>query len=83
MVDKKRDKMLLALCKFMWGQIQLTWGNGWRCLGKELQRAIIAERVFYLFVARDRVEGYTVTPQEMCEYLTRMFNFCGIDEDGK
>lgn len=83
MKNKDRDKMLLAMCKTMWEQIRSVWGNGWRCLGEEMKRAVITERVFHIFSGRAGVEGYKVDPQEMCEYLKYMLNFCGIDKEGE
>lgn len=83
MADKNHDKMMLDVCKIMWKQIKSTWGNGWKCLGEEMKRAIITERVFHLFACRAGHKGYTLTPQEMCEYLTYMLNFCGIDKEGE
>lgn len=77
--NKTNEDMMLAVCQNIWKQIKSKWGNGWRCLGEEIQRAIITESVFHLFAGRAGHAGYTVTPQEMYEYLGYMLNFCGID----
>lgn len=81
MASNKYDNVMMNKCKMMFCQIHLKWGVSWLLLGEDMKRAIITERVFHLFSGRTGVEGCTVSQLEMCEQLTCMLNFCGIESE--
>lgn len=64
-----------TLCKIMFDQIKSEWGNGWKHLGDQIKRAIIAERVLFTLIGRD---GST-TPEKMLELRNAMLFFCGLE----
>lgn len=74
-----KKENLQGICKVMFQQIHTTWGNGWKLLGDDLKRAIIAERVIHLFAGRD--EEARITPDMISEYFNAMKHYCGLDTD--
>jgi hypothetical protein len=73
------QKSKTALCKVLHKQILAKWGLGWRLLGDDLKRTVIAERVLLAFAARD--EDSSVTPAAITELFEAMKNYMGLDED--
>lgn len=74
------EKHSLELCKILWKQIQVDWGSGWRRLGDDLKKALIAERVMFTFTARDGIEGGPhIKSGEIFGLYTAMLDFCGLE----
>lgn len=67
----------LAACKSMWEQISTTWGGGYKKLGDDLKRAIIAERVLYSFAGFS--ESVKITPEMISARMQAMCEYCGIE----
>lgn len=65
-----------AACKAMYAEIRAMWGEGWKRLGDDLKRAIIAQRVLYSLAGMD--EGTVITPAKISERLEAMYDYCGI-----
>lgn len=78
MASTKKEKTMRDACKMMFEQIRAKWGNGWKCLGDEIKKAIIAERVLHVFTGRD--EESKVSPPQISEYLQAMQCYCGLDD---
>lgn len=66
------------MCKVTFEQIYRTWGNGWKLLGEDIKRAIIAERVLSIFLGMD--DEIDVSPKLIREHLQAMLFYCGLDD---
>lgn len=71
---KKMKPVTSAVCKAMFGVIWSQWGNGWKLLGDDIKRAVIAQRVLFVFTGR----GEPSTPEQMQAYYDAMLDYCGL-----
>ncbi len=78
-IEDIRKKKIETYCKSMFAQIRSMWGEGWRLLGDDLKRAVIAERVLHVFAGR--VDDAKITPAMIAEYFQAMKHYCGLDTD--
>lgn len=65
-------------CKAIFGDIQRQWGNGWRLLGDELKRAIIGQKVMFIFTSRDESN---ITSEQIFAYYQAMLHYCGLENE--
>jgi len=63
-------------CKATFEEIHRQWGNGWKFLGDDLKRAIIGQKVMFVFTGRDG----SSTPEEIQTYYENMLSYCGLSE---
>lgn len=68
----KRD-----ICKALFKEIKTQWGNGWNLLGDDLKRAVIGQRVLFLFTGLD--ESTLITSEKIHAHYASMLLYCGLE----
>lgn len=67
-----------AACKSLFEQIHRQWGNGWKLLGDDLKRAVIGQKVMFVFTCRDESN---ITSAQIHAYYMAMLLYCGLESD--
>lgn len=75
---KKTIKVSRDVCKAIYEPIRINWGNGFKSLGTNLQRALVAERVLHVFTGRPDEVG--ATSEVIMVYLNAMYEYAGIED---
>jgi hypothetical protein len=66
-------------CRAMFQVIWTQWGTGWKYLGDDIKRAIVAERVLYCFLGQ--LDEPPIKTATMQAYLDAMLFYCGLSDD--
>lgn len=77
-VLKEKFDVSEHLVKIQFDQIHRAWGHGWKLLGDDLKKEIIAARVLFTFTGRP--DEYTTNGSELLNHYHALCFYCGLYE---